>query len=401
MVGRRGVLAILVTLALGYLCYVRVPPDMDVPLSGRVKLAVIKTIRMVGSVMTFTKLGSPISVCRWSIELFGPGNPSDSVITIGNTYFDGIPVRLYTPNHMKAKIAPGIVYLHGGGWTFYFKDMYDEFLRKLAVDTGTVIAAVDYRLAPEHKFPAGFDDCRKAVSFFLRNAVKFGVDPTRIAIAGDSAGGNLAAAVSLALRDSSAKIPELKLQVLITPALQVFDLKTPSIQQNDVLGGYYVLNQQDMAYYYLNYILGHDYTKNDVKLMMDNKHITSKLKRSKFASHVDHKAIPKALYKDWYVPNKPDSGSAELENKIKAIITNQYFAPLMAEELHGLPETFISVSEYDVLRDDSIWYAKRLRGAGVKVTQDFNLDFHIAPVYSLKSKNEAYTKLKDFIKKNL
>jgi acetyl esterase len=138
-----------------------------------------------------------------------------------------LAVRLYRPEGEGAK--PGLVYFHGGGWVIGSLVSHDPACRRLAQMSGCVIIAVDYRLAPEHRFPAAFDDAYAAASWVAAEATSLGIDPTRIGVAGDSAGANLAAAVTLKARDEAG--PALSVQILIYPATQ-FDTETPSDIRN-------------------------------------------------------------------------------------------------------------------------------------------------------------------------
>ena len=112
--------------------------------------------------------------------------------------------RIYTPASAVASArdgkAPGLVFFHGGGFVLGSIESHDAVCRALASRSGAVIASIDYRLAPEHHFPAGIDDAIAATRWMLRNAASIGVDPRAVAVGGDSAGGNFAALVSLALR---------------------------------------------------------------------------------------------------------------------------------------------------------------------------------------------------------
>ena len=125
-----------------------------------------------------------------------------------------IPLRLYRPDLAGAPL-PGILYLHGGGWVLGNLDTHDSLCRQLAHAAGAAVVAVDYRLAPEHKFPAAFDDAWAALRHVASHAASFGIDPHRLAVCGDSAGGNLAAAIALQARDTGG--PALAAQVLFYP----------------------------------------------------------------------------------------------------------------------------------------------------------------------------------------
>ena len=138
-----------------------------------------------------------------------------------------IPARVYTPTKLRAAdgLAPCLVFFHGGGWVIGDLDSHDVVCRKLAHDGELIVISVDYRLAPEHKFPAAVDDAIDATKWIAANAGQLGIDPTRLCVGGDSAGGNLAAVVALSARDGNG--PAIAGQVLIYPATN-FALMHPS-----------------------------------------------------------------------------------------------------------------------------------------------------------------------------
>jgi acetyl esterase len=129
-----------------------------------------------------------------------------------------IPARIYTPNTLRQSdgLAPCLVFFHGGGWVIGDLDTHDVVCRTLADEGELIVIAVDYRLSPEHKFPAAVDDAIAATAWISGNARGLGVDPARLSVGGDSAGGNLAAVVAIHARDTGT--PKLAGQVLIYPA---------------------------------------------------------------------------------------------------------------------------------------------------------------------------------------
>jgi acetyl esterase len=127
-----------------------------------------------------------------------------------------LAVRIYRPAAAPADAKlPCLVYAHGGGWVFGNLDSHDVLCAQFALEAGIVVFAIDYRLAPEVRFPGAFDDVVAGLKWVAANGASIGVDPTRLAIGGDSAGGNLAAAVSIWARDNGG--PKLRLQLLAYP----------------------------------------------------------------------------------------------------------------------------------------------------------------------------------------
>jgi acetyl esterase len=129
-----------------------------------------------------------------------------------------IPARIYTPRKLRKtnELAPCLVFFHGGGWVIGNLETHDVVCRKLAQEGELIVISVDYRLAPEHKFPAAVDDSIIATKWIAANAAGLGIDPSRLIVGGDSAGGNLAAVVSLAARDDGG--PGIAGQLLIYPS---------------------------------------------------------------------------------------------------------------------------------------------------------------------------------------
>ena len=127
-----------------------------------------------------------------------------------------LPLRLYEPAGAGAGPLPVLVYFHGGGWIRGDLDTHDDVCRYLCHHAGCLVASVDYRLAPEHRFPAALEDCDAATRWVAENAAQLGADPARLAIGGDSAGGNIACGVTLTARERGG--PAIAFQLLIYPA---------------------------------------------------------------------------------------------------------------------------------------------------------------------------------------
>ena len=155
-----------------------------------------------------------------------------------------IALRLYRP---AEGVLPALVYFHGGGWVVGDLETHDVVCRQIAIQAHAVVIAVDYRLAPEHPFPAAVEDAWSATTWIAAHAAELGIDPKRLAVGGDSAGGGLAAVVALMARDSS-KL-RLTLQVLVYP---VTDLRAESASYSNYAEGYF-LTRAAMQWYIAQY----------------------------------------------------------------------------------------------------------------------------------------------------
>jgi acetyl esterase len=213
-----------------------------------------------------------------------------------------IPARSYRPLGSKpGEALPALVYFHGGGWVVGDLDTHDPLCRQLANDARCLVLAVDYRLAPEHKFPAAFDDALAATRYALSAAATLGVDSKRIAVGGDSAGGNLAAAVALACRDQGG--PPLKFQLHIYPAMEYAPQhEWPSYGK---YGDGYLLTRELMVWFWNQYLPG------------------------------------ASAGEDWRA------------------------SPLKAKDFSRLPPAYIAAAGHDPLRDEGKAYADKLKAAGV------------------------------------
>ncbi|MCC3156762.1 alpha/beta hydrolase [Hymenobacter sp. 15J16-1T3B] len=173
--------------------------------------------------------------------------PPVTADTMSRVIMPGVKVRIYTPKNAAGPL-PVVVYYHGGGWVIANLDTYDASVRGLVDQTGAIFVSVAYRQGPEHKFPTAHNDSFAAYQWALKNAASFKGDPARVAVAGESAGGNLACAVSMMARDK--KVPLPKHQLLVYP-IAGYDLNTPSYQKNAQAKP---LNKPMMAWFFDKYL---------------------------------------------------------------------------------------------------------------------------------------------------
>lgn len=220
-----------------------------------------------------------------------------------------IPVRLFFPNE-EAYQGVGVdgrkmmLFIHGGGWVTEHVDNYERVCARMASATNHIVAAVEYRLAPEHRFPTGLEDCYTVAKAMFTNRFIFNVEPENITVIGDSAGGNLTAALSLMAKERGEFMP--KRQILIYPAVSG------------------------------------DYSDNSPYASVEENGADYLLTKGKLRDYID-------LY-------------ARSEDDKK----NPYFAPILAEDLSGQPDTLVLTAEFDPLRDEGEAYGRRLLEAGNK-----------------------------------
>jgi len=247
-------------------------------------------------------------------EMFSSNDP-EPVGDISDISIDGpddeIPIRIYTPEEDGQH--PAVAFFHGGGWALGNLDTDDHICRALANRANCVVVSAGYRLAPENPFPASLIDSYAVTKWISEYGASVGADPDRIVVAGDSTGGNLAAAVALLARDRGS--PKISHQLLIYPQLNAPQIKSYDSYDERAEG------------YFLEY------------------------------SEVENAF-------DRYISNEVDA-------------RNEYAAPVLARDLHDLPTTTMVTCEFDPLRDEGREYADRLSDVGVDVESiNYDQMFH-------------------------
>ena len=243
-----------------------------------------------------------------------------------------IPVRIFRP--IKNETSGVLIFFHGGGWVTGNIDSYTKVCVNMANKTRNTVISVDYLLAPEHPFPEGLEDCYNVTEEIFQNLNLLNCKESDITLIGDSAGGNLAAAVSLMARDRGAFLPGK--QILIYPATHNDHTENspfPSIREN-----------------------GNDY-------LLTSRQIQD--------------------YMDLYAPKQEDR-------------LNPYLAPLLAEDLSNQPDTLVITAEYDPLRDEGEAYGMRLKEYGNKVKM-YRMKDAVHGFFSLPWKSEYVIRSYDII----
>ncbi|XP_061075726.1 arylacetamide deacetylase-like 4 isoform X2 [Conger conger] len=337
--------------------------------TGRWKLHAIHIlfvgVAVVGRILERLGLCHQISVVLWAYgNLLVCRRPAPPGLHIRDLTFGGVPVRVYQPTAPSAGGRRGLLYFHGGGWVTGSIDISDEICRCIAKESETTVVSVGYRLAPEHRYPAPLDDCEVATRGFLSVAeAEFGVDPRRVAVGGDSAGANLAAALCQRLaKKQDGHLSSPCAQVLIYPVLQMADFSLPSYQQNHAVP---LLFRGRAAFYYLQYLNG------DVSLCQDvleGAHVPPDL-RLEYGRWLSPELLPAQFLARGCGRVEPPPYDAEAYHAVRTGLDPE-MSPLLGEDevVRRTPRAFVLTCEYDVLRDDGLLYRRRLEDLGVAVS---------------------------------
>ncbi|XP_071782769.2 neutral cholesterol ester hydrolase 1-like [Centroberyx gerrardi] len=308
---------------------------------------------------------------------------SCAAVRVSDSALGGVATRVFQPKGGN-KTKRGVIYFHGGGWALGSGRMrsYDLLCRKMAEELDAVIMSVDYRLAPEAVFPDQYHDALAASRAFLSARVleRYSIDPERVCVSGDSAGGNLAAAVAQELGSDSNVTVKFKAQALIYPVLQALDFYTPSYQQNQAVP---ILYRPYMARFWLQY-LGADASLEPLLLANNHSSLDQPTIAAPTRSKLDWTALLPAKRKKHFRPVVKETGSPGLVGEVPGLMDVRA-APLLAEQgvLGRTPKAYVMTCEFDVLRDDGLMYARRLQNAGVTVTSDHYEDgFHGCMVFA-------------------
>ncbi|KAI1891299.1 hypothetical protein AGOR_G00142350, partial [Albula goreensis] len=375
----------LLTVAVAYYIYIPLPSTISEPWKLMLLDATFRSAMRLGNLAHDLGLTHHIHVLNYAVNRFEMQGPESSEgVRVQDTSLGGVQVRLFQSTHGREGVLKrGVVYLHGGGWALGSARMrsYDFLCRKMAEELNAVIVSIDYRLAPDAHFPEQYNDALRASTHFLLPEVlaQFFVDPERVAISGDSAGGNLAAAVAQQVAMDSTLPVKFKLQALIYPVLQALDFNTPSYQQN---GNVPILYRPLMAKFWLEYLDG---DPSFVQAMLANNHTALDLSQAapSRAKLNWTELLPPSVQRE-YKPVVQAQGSGRIIQEVPALLDVRA-APLLAERdvLSRVPPAYILTCEHDVLRDDGLMYGRRLEEAGVAVTNDHYEDgFHGCMIFA-------------------
>ncbi|CAF98736.1 unnamed protein product [Tetraodon nigroviridis] len=324
---------------------------------------------------------------------------SCDAVHVTDSTLGGVPTRVFHPVG-GGQLKRGIVYFHGGGWALGSARESD-----LGEKSGTAVEPCDvsfqgcarttscvgrwrrtwtlcYRLAPEAVFPDQYHDALAASRAFLSPEVleRYGIDPNRVCVSGDSSGGNLAAAVAQELGSDDRQSIRFKVQALIYPVLQALDFHTASYQQNQAVP---ILHRPLMARFWLQY-LGADPSLEPLLLTNNHSSLDQLLIGADARSKVDWTTLLPAERRKHFRPVIRPRGSPRAMGAVPQLMDARA-APLLADRavLGRTPTAYVLTCEFDVLRDDGLMYVRRLQEAGVTATSDHYEDgFHGCMAFS-------------------
>ncbi|XP_027408230.1 arylacetamide deacetylase-like 2 [Bos indicus x Bos taurus] len=360
-----------------------IPENIEEPWKVRIMDAAIKTTSLVATILEKIGLKRLEDFLAILVKLDYTQPISDENVTVMDTTFSDIPVRLYLPKRKRESQRPAVIFIHGGGFVLgsYKHTPLDLLNRWTANKVDAVVVGVDPRLAPEYPFPVPYEDVVSVVKYFLHDKIlaKYGVDPNRICISGDSSGGALAAGVAQLIQNDPEFKNKLKAQALIYPGLQLVDVSMPSHRENE--HGPFLSRKLAIKLACL-------YFTRDKALpqaMMKNQHMP--YGSMHLFKLVNWSTFLPEKYKKNHVYTEPIIGKL---NPSYSILLDSRLSPLAANDsqLRNLPLTYILTCKHDILRDDGLMYVLRLQNVGVKVSHDHMedgihgaLSFMAAPVY--------------------
>ncbi|RUS78441.1 hypothetical protein EGW08_013815 [Elysia chlorotica] len=382
----------LAVLACSFFLYTPLPESVPEQAKLQVLMGFFKILRAMADIVAFFGPHSHIETMNMMTEMTGAQQYYSAAagdVKLTETEMAGVPVVIYRPVEADTASAPATVFFHGGGFVLLSTKAYDFTTYDIARGTKTVVVSVDYRKAPKHPFPAAVHDCLNVTRHLLREGQRYGIDVNRIGVAGDSAGGNLATVVALHLGESRKTaedqgLPTLKFQALFYPLLQAVDFWLPSyMDNNDVTPA--ILNRNFIAYLLAAYFGLGPQARSYSSVIAEGGHIPLKVQKE-YSKHVDRSRLyeqehhvdvkfPKqdvnGNIRDPYSPARGDTENPSLDWELHKLLANKVtdpmFSPFFAEDVSVAPPTFLHVAEFDVLRDEGLLYASKLRDAGVKV----------------------------------
>ncbi|KAM5248724.1 arylacetamide deacetylase-like 3 [Ctenodactylus gundi] len=282
-------------------------------------------------------------------------------VVVTDLRFGTIPVRLYRPEAPTSASRPGVIFYHGGGAVLGSLKTHHGFCSFLCKKSDSVVLAVKYRKSPKYKHPVMTRDCMVATIHFLKSLNKYGVDPRRVVVCGESVGGGLAA-VLCQIFVNHPDLPRIRAQILIYAFLQCLDFQSPSYQQNRNVP----LLTWDFAFYCWSCHL--NISPSWQSTVRKGAHLPPEV-WERLRKWLGPENIPERFKKRGYHPVSREPVDIEAYQEI-SILLHWTSSPLINSDdiVAQVPEACIISCEYDLLRDHSVLYKKRLEDVGVPVT---------------------------------
>lgn len=404
------------------------PKNFEAPLSYRVSTVLIKIVTLMSIfVSKITKIPEPI-IIRAIVDAFFYLKPKcqilNNTVKIENIKLKNVPVRIYTPTSDSSEKMACLIYFHGGGFFAGNVDMYDYYLNTISIQLNIVVISVEYRLCPEHMYPAAIEDCWNVVQFYIENSQLFNTDLNRTIIGGDSAGANLTSVITQRIAENESISFRPKFVIYITPFFQLFNLELPSIRRYFPCGiiSYFSFYTGKLIYWYLgetnlNREMNEVFINNLHTLAVEDENL-----REKYKKLISIDLIPEVYKKnrDYYgdemfiYPSRHEEprllkNNLKIKKKINFLF-NKDISPALVDQtlLQKMPpKAYFIIYECDQVKDDGLIFAKRLELAGIDVKIAFYEDcYHgqtqfVDPVNGFESSRVVLNDMIKYIRKNI
>lgn len=368
-----GVVVVSVALLAAFLAYHPLPDDFEEPWKYRFIKFNVEITNVFANALEYMGIVHRVNITRFFYHVsYGSFNARDSRdnISVSDDMIGSVVIRIFRPfvadldagGSSASTARPTIIFYHGGGYIVGSADIFEPVSYSMAKHTQYTVIYIEYRLIPEHKYPAAFNDSLETTIELIKQNAKYNIDVNNLVLMGDSAGGNLATVIGQQLIERNIARP--RLQVLIYPILQFFDFTLPSYRAYfpaSVLGS---INHENFKMF-ISFFTG-EHVDDHIFL---NGHTTSAHKE-KFSRFVNRQFLLNSKY---YVDHHLDqlNDTSNRYERLSEILLSNKVSPLLVEDDYleaNTPEnTLLITAEIDILRDDGFIYAERLRRVDKRV----------------------------------
>lgn len=376
-----------------FLLYEPLPPGIADPFALWASAKIRQTVRLINKLRGRSEFEMDL------LEMFlTPPDYNDPTMKIYVHREGPVPLRIYDPVGRPTPSA-AVIYFHGGGFVLGSTLSYDLTVYTAAKNLENMLVfSVEYHKAPRFTFPSQIEESVAVTRYIISQASKFGIDPKRIAIMGDSAGGALAATLAIKMRPDNPEEPHpIAMQVLIYPAVQAINFRSPSYQ---VASTGPLLSPMDVGKFVSLYHTG---TDKFAEVLVNNLHTSPEFKKQTAQLFFNTDDIPKE-----FVPAEFVAPSLDVGEDMPALKTTvRWEASLLLADLSRLPQAYVLACEHDVLRDDAFLYVGALRRFQVQTTFKFYKRAYHGILWLSKALPKSSLGLEmlkdttDFVKQNL